>query len=126
MKTILFLFNSSEYAVMPWLAGGYNCVSVDYDDTDHSRGHEGPQKNTEGHHRLSIDLSLPHATGAVQRAIARLGLQAPSLVISFAPCTNLAVCGAKHFAQKLIDDPVVRTQLYVWHDWRKGSVFLTS
>jgi hypothetical protein len=35
--TVLFLFNSSSYAVAPWLDdGGFNVVSVDYDDTDHS------------------------------------------------------------------------------------------
>ena len=53
--TVLFLFNSSSYAVQPWLDdGGFNVVSVDYDDTDHSEAHREPQ---EGHTVLNVDLS---------------------------------------------------------------------
>lgn len=96
--TILFLFNSSDYAPAPWLEhGGFNCVSVDYDDTDHSQAHRGP---AEGHTVLNIDLSIPCARDSVVDSIWALGMAQPSLVVSFAPCTDLAVSGAAHFKKK--------------------------
>lgn len=105
--TILFLFNSSDYAVRPWLDDGrFNVVSVDYDDTDHAQAHRVMIGGTEtGHYRLNIDLSSTHAVDAVQWALEARGLAQPSLAVSFAPCTDLAVSGAKHFASKLERDP---------------------
>jgi len=100
--TVLFLFNSSDYAVQPWLDDGrFNVVSVDYDDTDHSGAHTKP---TEGHHRLSIDLSR-YGSLTVSSELTHIGMAQPSLVISFAPCTDLAVSGAAHFARKRERDP---------------------
>jgi hypothetical protein len=105
--TILFLFNSSDYAVQPWLDDGrYNVVSVDYDATDHSEAHREP---TEGHHKLNIDLcnggSL-FARDAVLRALEERNFRPPSFVLSFAPCTDLAVSGAAHFEKKRAKDPL--------------------
>ena len=101
--TILFLFNSSPYASAPWVAaGGYNVVHVDYDGTDHSDAHSGP---IEGVIRLNIDLSQSIAVGLVLTALVEHGLAPPSLVVSFPPCTDLAVSGARHFATKLEADP---------------------
>ena len=101
--TVLFLFNSSHYAVQPWLnAGGFNVVSVDYDDTDHSQAHTGP---SQGHTVLNIDLSHWLALGRVSRALSQRGMAQPSMVVSFAPCTDLAVSGAAHFKKKLERDP---------------------
>ena len=41
--TVLFLFNSSRYALEPWVQDGrFNVVSVDYHDTDHSEAHREP------------------------------------------------------------------------------------
>ena len=102
--TILFLFNSSRYAVQPWLEDGrFNCVSVDYDSTDHSDA-----RHTWSHDRhtfLNIDLSHELALADVYLELAKRGLADPSLVLSFAPCTDLAVSGAKHFKAKLERDP---------------------
>ena len=102
--TVLFLFNSSNYAVQPWINdGGFNVVSVDYDDTDHSLYHRAP---AQGHHRLNVDLSALDALESVQWGLSELlDMAPPSLVVSFAPCTDLAVSGAKHFARKLEKDP---------------------
>ena len=102
--TILFLFNSSDHAPRPWLDDGrFNVVSVDYDNTDHSEAHREP---TEGHIVLNIDLSQPYALTEVHSQLtAKLGILAPQLVVSFAPCTDLAVSGAAHFARKLEQDP---------------------
>ena len=102
--TVLFLFNSSDYAVRPWLDDGrFNVVSVDYDDTDHAEAHSAP---AEGHTRLSIDLAQPSAVDVVKWALVRRGMACrPSLVVSFAPCTDLSVAGARHFAAKLAANP---------------------
>lgn len=97
-QTILFLFNSSNYAPQPWIDDGrFKVVSVDYADTDHSAAH----KHDESHTRLSIDLTAPSAVEAVLRALDA----APSLVVSFAPCTDLAVSGAAHFERKRTENP---------------------
>lgn len=103
--TILFLFNSSHYAAEPWLYGGdFNCVSVDYDATDHSGSHR-PADRASGHSFLNYDLSQPDAVEYVQWWLERAGFAPPALVISFAPCTDLAVSGARHFAAKRERDP---------------------
>ena len=101
--TILFLFNSSNYAVAPWLADGrFNVVSVDYDETDHSGAHRAP---TEGHTVFNIDLSADAAYSHVCHELWMYNMALPSLVVSFAPCTDLAVSGARHFKSKLARDP---------------------
>lgn len=102
--TILFLFNSSSYAVQPWLDDGrFNVVSVDYDSTDHSGAHREP---CAGHTVLNIDLSNPLASAIVRNALKSMtGRYNPDLVVSFAPCTDLSVAGARHFKAKLARDP---------------------
>ena len=106
MKTILFLFNSSRYAVQPWLDDGrYHCVSVDHSDTDHSDT-ERPQWTHPRHSRLDVDLVGRDADKRVDNALAGLMLPAPSFILSFAPCTDLAVSGAAHFARKRREDPL--------------------
>jgi len=52
---VLFLFNSSTYAPQPWLNAGIHCVSVDYDDTDHS-AHREAHRGEGLHTRVSMDL----------------------------------------------------------------------
>jgi len=101
--TVLFLFNSSSYAVAPWLDdGGFNVVSVDYDDTDHSEAHREP---VEGHTVLNYDLSQYGAVADVRAMLYANGMPEPSLVVSFAPCTSLAVSGAAHYAAKAAVNP---------------------
>ena len=102
--TILFLFNSSHYAVQPWLDDGrFNCVSVDYEDTDHS-GTERPAQAHKSHYRLNIDLT-EHGAMEIDRQLRVLGLASPSFVLSFTPCTDMAVCGNRSRASKLAKDP---------------------
>ncbi len=104
MKTVLFLFNNSMYAMQPWLDDGrFNVVTVDFEDTDHSGYHKDDRH--ERLHRLNVDLSKLYALGDVVRTLRERELALPSLVVSFAPCTDLAVSGAAHFARKLERDP---------------------
>ena len=107
-QTILFLFNSSDYAPAPWIADGrFNVVSVDYDDTDHS----GTTRETTGNHvHLNIDLALPNAHAAIMRSLDALGFGPVAFVWSFAPCTNLAVSGAAWFKSKALADPEFQTK----------------
>jgi len=106
--TILFLFNSSDYAPAPWVDDGrFNVVSVDYDDTDHS----GTTRTTAGNHvHLNIDLSLPDAHAAVMRSLDALGFGPVGFIWSFAPCTSLAASGAAHFARKASADAECQTK----------------
>ena len=104
MRTVLFLFNSSMYAMQPWLDDGrFNVVTVDYDDTDHS-GHHRDDRH-ERLVRLNVDLSRPSAMAQITYSLAYAELSPPSLVISFAPCTDLAVSGAAHFERKREANP---------------------
>ena len=106
MKTILFLFNSSRHAVQPWLDDGrYHCVSVDHSDTDHSDT-ERPQWTHPRHSRIDVDARRATADLRIDKALAGLMLPAPSFILSFAPCTDLAVSGAAHFARKRRKDPL--------------------
>jgi hypothetical protein len=101
---VLFLFNSSDYAVRPWIEDGrFDVVSVDYQDTDHSGAHSEP---VDDHTMLQLDLSLRYPAMRIIQALQALeGAALPSLVVSFAPCTDLAVSGARHFARKAEADP---------------------
>lgn len=104
--TILFLFNHSIYAPKPWvLSERFNVVTVDYTDTDHSGFHKTDTYKGASFHRLNVDLSQENAKETVDKAIASLNLDEPSFVVSFAPCTNLAVSGAAHFKRKREVDP---------------------
>lgn len=101
--TVLFLFNSSSYAVQPWLDDGrFNVVSVDYDDTDHSGAHKEP---CEGHTVFNLDLAQSYAASRVLALLFAHGYAKPSICISFTPCTDLAVSGAAHFARKRAANP---------------------
>jgi hypothetical protein len=104
--TALFLFNSSDYAVQPWIDRGYTCVSVDYDDTDHAGSHRAVHDGA-NHYRIAVDLSKPSAMNDVLLELAYLPeyVEYPSFVLSFAPCTDLAVSGAGHFKRKAEADP---------------------
>lgn len=104
-KCVLLLFNSSVYAAEPWLHAGIPVVSVDYHDTDHSLAEA--RKEQASHpllHRLNVDLSPSWSAQIVEGQCRDLGLRV-ALVISFAPCTDLAVSGARHFAAKRAKDP---------------------
>ena len=104
MPTVLFLYNSSSYAVQPWLDDGrFNVVSVDYSDTDHSAEHR-PNRDHR-HYRINADLSHPLAKYYVADQLNWWKFPRPYLVVSFAPCTDLAVSGAKHFERKRLADP---------------------
>ena len=98
--TALFLFNSSTTALQPWLdSGEWDVVSVDFDSTDHAGSHR-TYNPIDGLTRLNVDLSLWNASDVVDAMLVARGLAAPSFVLSFAPCTDLAVSGAAHFKAK--------------------------
>lgn len=109
--TILVLFNSSMYAAEPWLEDGdFNVVSVDYHETDHSDVRlpyeEGPQAEHVGLWRFNVDLSRGfRSVQEVEQKLSDWGLGKPAFVLSFAPCTDLAVAGAKHFERKRKENP---------------------
>jgi hypothetical protein len=94
----LFLFNLTDAAPSPWLQGGYDCVSCDTQNSE--AWSTETMGNGAKHHRTN------YPAGSVELDI---GLWArglcPKIVISFAPCTDLAVSGAAHFERKRKVDP---------------------
>jgi hypothetical protein len=103
--TMLCLFNSSTYAVQPWIDEGYTCVSVDYSDSDHAGDHRKHRDGNSTHVRLNIDCTQEGARDTILETIEKLYLLPPSFVLSFAPCTHLAVCGNRSRAAKLEANP---------------------
>ena len=92
--TVLFLFNHSEYAMLPWLRNGdFNVVTVDYSDTDHS-GHHLMQTHGHGFLRFNIDLSREDAKEAVDAKGPIFGRSGIGLIfIRFRECLVYEVLG---------------------------------
>jgi hypothetical protein len=98
---IVFAFNSSIYAPQPWIEDGrFTVVSVDWDDTDHSEAHRPPEP---GHTVFKANLTKASGWEMIRKL-------EPSLIVSFAPCTDLAVSGARHFKAKAEADPKFQTK----------------
>ena len=110
MKTAIFLFNSSSVAYQPWLdSGDWNIVTVDFSDTDHSgTARKGPTIDPRVC-ALDMDLSLDGAVEYIYAIVDALEWAEPSFVLSFAPCSHLAVSGAAHFKNKLAADANFQT-----------------
>lgn len=88
---ILALFSKSPYALEPWAKAGYYCLNL---DEDAYCGHN---------HGQDFDaFNLYHKQGLID-FFEEEGIQ-PVLIVSFPPCDDLAVCGAKHFAEKKAGD----------------------
>lgn len=90
MKEVVFLFDESGYAGLPWLEKKFvvHCFDIDNNDT---------MKNGIYFHKWdAFDKS----------SIDRLKLEfSPLFVMGFPPCTDLAVSGARHFETKKKRDP---------------------
>lgn len=82
MKTVLSLCDRTGNMVKPWLAAGYEAVTVDLQEspTSHPRRH--------------------HFTADVTRWRYPLRFGQPAIVFAFPPCTHLAVSGARWFKGK--------------------------
>lgn len=97
-KVIWSLFDGSGYAVLPFAEAGYKCYCFNSDDADH-----GPYSEVKVKHpnityvNVWLDSSFDFEV-------------APNIILSFPPCTDLAVSGAAHFAAKIAKDPEVQNK----------------
>lgn len=98
-KTVLCLFNLSDTAPAPWLAAGYDVVSVDpqHDPFQPALPSEGGR-----HYKLSLTAEEYYEHWVSMPKELRLKF---ALVIAFPVCTDLAVSGALHWEAKRKRDP---------------------
>lgn len=96
---IFSLFSGSGYDALPWAERGHKVICFNYDDADH-----GDYQSVRLTHpnieyvNAWIDLEF-----SIHAKAKRWGN--PDFVISFPPCTDLAVSGSRHFAAKRERDP---------------------
>jgi len=93
---ILALFSKSPYALQPWENAGYSCLNIDLEAEPGFRY---------GQEFAAFDLS---DIGAAYSFIAARGI--PRLIVSFPPCNDLAVSGARHFARKRANNPLFQQE----------------
>jgi hypothetical protein len=92
-RIILALFSKSPYALQPWADAGWDCWNFDRD------------ADCGFHHGQNFDaFRLDHGPKALIDTFREWGVR-PALIVSFPPCDDLAVCGAKHFKKKRRHDP---------------------
>lgn len=95
------LFNGSDIAVKPWADAGYLCFCFNAEGADHGSYAEVVEEHPNIQYiDYWIDPRFPQET---------LGMYpAPDFILSFPPCTHLAVSGAAHFKKKLQKDPLIQ------------------
>lgn len=95
------LFNGSDIAVKPWADAGYLCFCFNAEGADHGSYAEVVEEHPNIQYiDYWIDPWFPQET---------LGMYpAPDFILSFPPCTHLAVSGAAHFKKKLQKDPLIQ------------------
>ena len=87
----MFLYNTSEYAMAPWIRCGlFTCIAVDIQNVTH-------WDKTRDVLWLGWDVKATQA---------RLRSMNPAMVISFPPCTDLTVAGARHWEAKREANPL--------------------
>lgn len=97
-KVIWSLFDGSGYAVRDYAEAGYKCYCFNADDADH-----GPYNGVKVAH-LNITYVNVWLDDEFDYPVP------PDLILAFPPCTDLAVSGAAHFADKLAKDPEFQTK----------------
>lgn len=101
MITVLSLFDHSANMVIPWALAGCKCYVVDLLN-DHGRSEIVGAGNITW---LKADLSK-------DKTIYTLIDFNPSIVFGFPPCTDLAVSGTRHFANKVENNINVFSDAY--------------
>lgn len=102
-RPIVSMFDESGLMLRPWAERGFHCYAIDKLNND--RVETFPSGGWI--HYVEADL-MPddwRVEGSTNAAIEWLIALNPLIVFGFGPCTELATCGAKHFARKLADDP---------------------
>lgn len=87
------LYDMTGNMLRPWAAEGFHCFCIDIQNDGRS---ETVGKGVI--HYINADLRDPEAHANI------LALK-PVFMTSFTPCDDLALCGTRHFAKKLADNP---------------------
>lgn len=97
------LFDGSEIAVRDWADAGYLCLCFNAEGADHGSYAEVVGSHPNIYHiDYWIDPWFPQETFGMYPA--------PDFILSFPPCTHLAVSGAAHFKKKLQKDPLIQVK----------------
>lgn len=96
---IVSLFDESGNMVRPWAEAGHDCYCLDILNDGFREEFSGGG---------SIEWIRWDAKD--RQAINAVVALNPEMLFSFAPCTDLAVSGAKHFASKAERNPLYRTE----------------
>jgi hypothetical protein len=100
MASVVSLFDYTAEAVKPWAASGYSAYCFDIQ-------HKGIKTVPWGKGDITYvewDALEGHIETVEDLAILFFELDVHA-ILSFTPCTDLAVSGSKHFASKLAEDP---------------------
>jgi hypothetical protein len=98
-RLIVSLFDESGNMVLPWAEHGFICYCFDLLNDDRVEHFPSGGRITFVQGDLAEEATLNYIRG----------LQ-PCLILSFPPCTDLAVSGAKHFSDKLDRNPFKQEQ----------------
>lgn len=102
-QPVVSLFDESGIMVRPWAERGFQCYCFDIQNDGRVEQFASGGSITYAYADLMPDdWRVEGSTSATIEAIIALN---PYIVFGFGPCDDLAVCGSKHFAGKLADDP---------------------
>lgn len=90
---VVSMFDESGNALRPWANAGHICFAFDIENTFKIE------------HVGAGTIFYIHADLSDWRTIGRIISLRPGFIMGFPPCTDLAVSGARHFAEKLRKDP---------------------
>src|SRR4051812_48011301 len=102
-KIAIFLFSKSKIIAQPWASSGIECHLFDIDVESHAEGnivfHGGDIRNN-------------------RKVLGKLCRENECIFIGcFSPCTDLALCGTKHFEKKVLNDAMLWATAmgFYWH-----------
>lgn len=114
MMKILSFFDTTGNAVREYASQGADCFCFDSQNQSHCEVvgdgyiyfiNWTLYQQTEPHARSTGDIMSIDGLGVTWLQFAEQYGSYANLVFGFPPCTDVAVCGAKHFASKLDRDP---------------------
>jgi hypothetical protein len=107
------MFDESGLMVRPWAERGFECLC--FDILNDGRVEYFASGGSIGFVKADLMPSPWQAEGATNYAIEAIIAMNPLIVFGFGPCTELATCGAKHFAKKRSIDPEFQSRaLSLW------------
>ena len=98
--TVISLYDYTGEAVKPWAEAGYRCFCFDIQHRYFQIGAEVEKVGDGEIHYMWADLHDPRHIDEIFEEFSNV-----DFLFSFAPCTHLAVSGARWFEKKRLDNP---------------------